>query len=614
MYFIRNNKNMINREIRYVGMNKHKSNLKNRKMALVDHRAIQPDLISESFYYAAVGTHTTELTHSILHFNFSDRTLTVYPENSFHTPDGPTSEEILFSMFDCAYIMRSGEVSIIKVEFYSTRNMYIRANNVSDHNTLYTIFRALTRSIRTLFKKDFLALDWRQKIRVFDCTFRGRTDPLEFTIYNGVVTVSYKRCAIPCIIIPMDSTVTISRRNSLHITSNLKKVLLVLSPDDLQEAFKLLSNCRHRVVPPPRVVNDMNAGRLSELSSYAMQLVEEDELYPEECLEHFDELCEVLKYIGKKKYATRQQKVDYMNEKYQKKEKLDDPPKEYPEDDLMQYVTSSNPFLELRRLESVGKGGFGEVFKAQMKSDGRFVALKVLKHSISERYTKIGQEIARMATWKNEYLIGIEKCWLYENRVYIVMPMCNAGSVKTVVKNKDHVFALCDVAYVIGSVLNGLAYIHERGFIHRDIKPANILMNENGGVKLIDFGLVTRVESKPHTRSGSKQYMAPEVILQKEYDEKVDIWSIGCVTQELAEGKSPYREDGIVKLLFRTVTNGAMGLRRIKYWDNVFIDFVSQCFYYKPEQRLSAKELLAHPFIGWATTSYFYKKYHNLPQ
>ncbi|EKE40307.1 serine/threonine-protein kinase, putative [Entamoeba nuttalli P19] len=579
-------------------------------MSLPNHREVPSEFINEIVYYACVGGHINEMVPSILLFSFGDRTVTVYPESSFYTPDGPTSEEFFFSSFDCASVVDSQDIKMIKIEFYTTRNLFIRTNNISDHNALLTIFRTITRNIRTLFRKDFLALDWQEKIKTFNCTFRGKTDPLEFTIYNGIITISYKKSKIPCIVIPMDSTVTISRRNSLHITSTLRKVFLSLSLDDLNESISLLANCRHRIVPPPKIITDTQAGRLSELLSYAQQLVEEDGLYPEECLEHFDELCEVLKYIGKKKYATKQQKI-LVTEKLIKKEKDETTP-EFKEDDLMQYVSQTNPFVEVRRLESIGKGGFGEVFRAQRKSDGTVLALKILKHTVKERYSKLGQEIARMALWKHEFLIQIDKCYLFDNRVYITMPYCNCGSIKQVVKDKSHVFTLCDVSYVIQCLLMALEYIHSQGFIHRDIKPANILMMDDGGVKLIDFGLVVRKSLNPHTRSGSKQYMAPEVVLQKVYDEKADIWSVGCVAQELAEGKSPYREDGIVKLLFRTVTNGAMGLRRIKYWDNIFVDFVEQCFIYNPEKRWSATQLLKHPFIEWAPTSYFYKKYHHI--
>ena len=580
-------------------------------MSIPNHREIPDEYVNEIIYYASVGFNVTDTQNSIIVFNFADRTITIYNEISFHSPEGPQSEEYLFSTFDCVHIIRSQETNIIKVEFYTTKVLYIKTNNASDHNAIFSIFREITKNIRALFKKELLMQDWHDHIKTYDCKFRNRPETVQFDIYNGIVTVKYKDHNLPCIVIPMDSTVTISKRNTLHITSTLRKLFLQLSTEDMNEAIQLLANCRHRIVPPPKVVDDLTYGKLGDLVGYAQNLIEEDEMYGEECLAHYHELCEVLKYVGKKKYATKQQKIDWANEKFAKKEK-DEPAPEFPEDDLMQFVEQTNPYAEVRRLESLGKGGFGEVFKAQRKSDGKMVALKVLKHTIKERYAKLGAEIARMALWKHEFLIGIDKCYLFDNRVYITMPYCKSGSIKQVVKDKSHTFTLCDVAYVCQCVLMALEYIHAQGFIHRDIKPANILMMENGGIKLIDFGLVTRKVLKPKTRSGSKQYMAPELILQKVYDEKVDIWSLGCVTQELAEGKSPYREDGIVKLLYRTVTQGAMGLRRIKYWDNVFVDFVSECFVFEPEARPSASQLLQHPFIEWAQKSYFYKKYYKL--
>lgn len=160
-----------------------------------------------------------------------------------------------------------------------------------------------------------------------------------------------------------------------------------------------------------------------------------------------------------------------------------------------------------------------------------------------------------------------------------------------------------DIAYILEAVLSGLDYIHKSGFIHRDIKTANILIDDNFGVKIIDFGLVVRKSSHPQNRAGSKSYMAPEVIKQTPYDEKVDVWSVGCVAQELFESQPPYKEHGVIKGMFKTAAFGAQGLRDVTKAPDDFIDFVDKCFIYQAQNRPSCDCLLRHQFFRYSANS-----------
>lgn len=166
------------------------------------------------------------------------------------------------------------------------------------------------------------------------------------------------------------------------------------------------------------------------------------------------------------------------------------------------------------------------------------------------------------------------------------------GTLKTLLKNRMKPFQDADTAFLLQETLKALKYIHEQGFLHRDIKTANIMLKQNFEIKVIDFGLVVRIASKPTNRAGSKAYMAPEVIKQVPYNEKVDIWSLGCVAQELFEGSPPYRELGVFKGLFKVATVGAPGLRNPSKALPEFVDFLKRCFEYQPEERWSAAQLL----------------------
>ncbi len=99
-------------------------------------------------------------------------------------------------------------------------------------------------------------------------------------------------------------------------------------------------------------------------------------------------------------------------------------------------------------------------------------------------------------------------------------------------------------------ILEGLEYLHNNNVIHRDIKGANILVDNDGNVKLTDFGCAKQLEftvnslsnkeNFNNTLKGSVPWMAPEVINQAVYDKKVDIWSFGCTILEMATAKTPW--------------------------------------------------------------------------
>ena len=299
------------------------------------------------------------------------------------------------------------------------------------------------------------------------------------------------------------------------------------------------------------IAKDFFSGRLSELTPTCRELCGKNQLYPEECEDKFDILCEVLRAQTKKRYATVQEKRNFQAQQ-QKIDKMDESEKEQlraeraerkkneqslipAEDNMKQYCKEEDPHHLFTNLVAVGKGGFGQVFQCNRVEDNKVIALKVLKHTIDERGSKIGSEVSRLYHWKHPNIVSFEGAWIFNTQVYIAMEYCAAGTLKDIQKQRSQPFNENDTAYLVRESLKGIHFIHEEGFIHRDIKMSNIMVKQNCDVKLIDFGLVVRKSQNPSNRAGSKAYMAPEVIKQVPYDEKVDIWSMGCVAQELLE-------------------------------------------------------------------------------
>ncbi|WP_420421414.1 protein kinase domain-containing protein [Simkania sp.] len=154
--------------------------------------------------------------------------------------------------------------------------------------------------------------------------------------------------------------------------------------------------------------------------------------------------------------------------------------------------------------------------------------------------------------------------------------------------------------------------------IHRDLKPANILITADGQIKILDYGLsrACKEDEEIFSPFGSPVYVAPEIIFNDDsyeggYDEKVDVWSFGVLFYRLAFGEAPFR-GGTIATLVRDIIdfaqNNAEGLEQIsdrfptdleRYplaGDENFRDFLNKIFC-KPEDRLSMKEVLEHPFL-----------------
>ncbi|CAG8600251.1 7988_t:CDS:2, partial [Scutellospora calospora] len=139
--------------------------------------------------------------------------------------------------------------------------------------------------------------------------------------------------------------------------------------------------------------------------------------------------------------------------------------------------------------------------------------------------------------------------------LFLLMDYCEPGSLWDVRNKKPQKrFNEVEVAFVMREVLKGLECIHGLGIIHRDIKAQNILISNDGGVKIADFGS-SSLRCRAKLKLGTLYWMAPEVLKDQIYDCKIDIWSLGILAIELFEGRPPWYPMGqrrVVELI-RTV-------------------------------------------------------------
>ncbi|KAJ3312862.1 hypothetical protein HDV04_002672 [Boothiomyces sp. JEL0838] len=250
-----------------------------------------------------------------------------------------------------------------------------------------------------------------------------------------------------------------------------------------------------------------------------------------------------------------------------------------------------NQVFEL--LEKFGSGSYGTVYKALHKSSGKICAIKQIP--VENDLNDTIREISIMTGFESQYLVHFHASYLTDEALWIVMELCEAGSVSDVMTLCDTCLSEEMIALICYDVLNGLNYLHEKRKIHRDIKAANILLNYRGEAKLGDFGVTGQLAdhaAKRVTFVGTPFWMAPEVIQEIGHGYKADIWSLGITCIEMAEGRPPYHDLHPFKAIFFIPSNPPPTFSDPGHFSPEFNDFVKRCLQKNPNDRLSAIELL----------------------
>ncbi|KAF7121041.1 hypothetical protein RHSIM_Rhsim13G0189300 [Rhododendron simsii] len=254
---------------------------------------------------------------------------------------------------------------------------------------------------------------------------------------------------------------------------------------------------------------------------------------------------------------------------------------------------------ELGRL--LGQGTFAKVYHARNIKSGQSVAVKVIDKEKVMRVGLIDQikrEISVMRLVRHPNVVQLYEVMASKTKIYFAMEYVRGGELfNKVAKGKLKE----DVARkYFQQLIAAVDFCHSRGVYHRDLKPENLLLDENGNLKVSDFGLSALFESKRqdgllHTTCGTPAYVAPEVINKRGYDgEKADIWSCGVVLFVLLAGYLPFHDSNLMEM-YRKISKG--DFRCPQWFPPEVRKLLSRILDPNPQSRITLSKLMANSWF-----------------
>ncbi|TFK92911.1 Pkinase-domain-containing protein [Polyporus arcularius HHB13444] len=266
---------------------------------------------------------------------------------------------------------------------------------------------------------------------------------------------------------------------------------------------------------------------------------------------------------------------------------------------LRSVVCPDDPKALYSKIRKVGQGASGHVYVAKVHATGKKVAIKEMDLSNQPRKELIVNEILVMKESQHPNIVNFLESYLVRsNELWVVMEYMEGGALTDIIENntleEDQISSICL------ETCKGLCHLHSQSIIHRDIKSDNVLLDAQGHVKITDFGFCAKLtdqKSKRATMVGTPYWMAPEVVKQKEYGAKVDIWSLGIMAIEMIENEPPYLDEEPLKALYLIATNGTPTLKKPDALSRELKGFLSVCLCVDVKSRATADELLEHEFL-----------------
>ncbi|XP_057563563.1 serine/threonine-protein kinase Nek5 [Hippopotamus amphibius kiboko] len=253
-------------------------------------------------------------------------------------------------------------------------------------------------------------------------------------------------------------------------------------------------------------------------------------------------------------------------------------------------------------IKAIGEGAFGKAYLAKGKSDSEHCVIKEInfeKMPIQEKEAS-KKEVILLAKMKHPNIVTFFSSFQENNRLFIVMEYCDGGDLmKRIKRQRGVLFSEDQILSWFVQISLGLKHIHDRKILHRDIKTQNIFLSKNGMVaKLGDFGIARVLNNTmelARTCVGTPYYLSPEICQNKPYNNKTDIWSLGCVLYELCTLRHPFEGNNLHQLILKICQAHVPPIS--PRFSHDLQSLIAQLFEVSPQDRPSINSILKRPFL-----------------
>lgn len=269
----------------------------------------------------------------------------------------------------------------------------------------------------------------------------------------------------------------------------------------------------------------------------------------------------------------------------------------------------------------IGSGGFGRVWRVEMKKGHKFYAMKetnkqlvIAKRSVHS----IMNERKLLEVMNHLFIVNINFAFQDRTHLYLAMDLMTGGDLRYHI-NRIRRFTEEQSKFMAVCIIIGLEYIHSLNILHRDLKPENLVLDSRGYLRITDFG-VARVYTQNNSKdtSGTPGYMAPEVLCRNNHTISVDYFALGVILYELMLGKRPYigknRAEIRDKVLSKQVQISTIEIP--PGWSMEGADFINRLIQRKPSERLGCNgisELKSHSWFKGYPWKAVYEKTLEAP-
>ena len=272
-------------------------------------------------------------------------------------------------------------------------------------------------------------------------------------------------------------------------------------------------------------------------------------------------------------------------------------------------ISKINKYIKDYKIKDrIGVGSYGIVYKVTKKNnDKQIYVLKQIPFNLkadinNETLIEAKNEALILSKLKHKYIVKYYDSFQDNNNLNIVMEYCEYGDldsyIKNLKKNNKHLSENQIWKFFI-EICTGLSYMHNKKILHRDMKSSNIFLTKNLDIKIGDLGVAKALKNTlhAHTFIGTPYYLSPEICEEKPYNEKSDVWALGCILYELINLKHPFNASNQAALFLKILNGKYENFSNIYKYSDELLKFIDLLLEKDLNKRPSMKDIIFNPIF-----------------